>query len=357
LEAELLKNPLVSEWLAEIRRETTRETYRYRFSNFLEYHAITPEALLRLPQKEARTLCLRYQNEKTQEAENTRLGVLSTVSSFLAHHEQPIYWKRNQKIKPRVDTSSHIFTNGDLTKMFEVADIRDKSLLALATSLGWELDGFIDLKRETIRQLLERAKANDEQFIYFQNIRQKTGVPRLGIINPLAVEWLTKWLTVSETLEKQKRKSTSRRITSKERVSNVFDLTGNGVRYALQTLAKKANLKLVGRVRFHNLRKWTMSGLSRSGFNEFEVKYCVGKSIPMTDFVYLTNIADAIKEKYPSAFDHYLNLSATTISHDLAKKTLEVKKENRKLKEKLADHSARMAKIESLLEQLLSEKA
>jgi len=357
MEAELLNNQLVAEWLAEVRRETTRETYIYRFSNFLSHHNITPEQLLNLSSKEARTLCLLYQNENTQEAENTRLGVLSTVSSFLAHHEKPIYWKRNQKLRPRGDTTSHIFTNGDLTKMFEVADIRDKAILALATSLGWELDGFIDLKKKTLRDLLERAKANNEQFIYFRDIRQKTGVPRLGIINPLAREWLEKWLNASKDSPKQPRNPNSRRITSKERVSDVFDLTGNGVRYALQTLAKKANLKLTGRIRFHNLRKWTMAGLSRGGMNEFEVKYCVGKSIPMSDFVYLTNIEDAIKEKYPEAYENYLNLNPSVSPKAIITLTGEIeqlKDENIELKSQLNGQRPEMLKLREELDELRS---
>jgi len=352
MKTKLVNSPLVVEWLAEIRRETTRETYIYRFRNFLSYHNITPKQLLNRSPKDARTLCLRYQNENTHEAENTRLGVLSTVSSFLAHHEKPIYWKRNQKLRPRGDTTSHIFTNGNLSKMFEVADVRDKAMLALATSLGWELDGFIDLKRKTLSDLLERAKANNEQFIYFRDVRQKTGVPRLGIINPLAREWLEKWLNASKDAPKQIRNLNSRRITAKERVSNVFDLTGNGVRYALQILPKKANLKLTGRIRFHNLRKWTMSGLSRGGMNEFEVKYCVGKSIPMSDFVYLTNIEDAIKEKYPEAYENYLNLNPSVSPKamtTLTKEIGQIKEENLILKQRLNHYTLNNDQVKELL--------
>jgi hypothetical protein len=355
METKLVNNPLVIEWLAEIRRETTRETYIYRFSNFLSYHELTPEELLKLSPKDSRTLCLRYQNENTQKAENTRLGVLSTVSSFLAHHEKPIYWKRNQKLRPRGDVSSHIFTNGDLVKMFEVANIRDKSILALATSLGWELDGFVDLKKKTLRDLLDRAKSNNEQFIYFRNVRQKTGVPRVGIINPLAREWLEKWFNVSKNTPQQIRNLNSRRLTAKERVTDVFDLTGNGVRYALQILAKKANLKLTGRIRFHNLRKWTMAGLSRGGMNEFEVKYCVGKSIPMSDFVYLTNIEDAIKEKYPEAYENYLNLNPTVSPKAMTTLSQEIdqlKEENLELKQQLNDFKLNDDQVQALLHRI-----
>lgn len=355
LEAELLDSPLVAEWLAEVRRTTTRETYRYRFINFLKYFNITPEQLLGETPKQARTLCLRYQNENPDIADNTKLGVVSTVSSFFSHHDKPINWKQGQKLRPRGDFSSHIFSNGDLNRMFEIADVRDKAILALATSLGWEISGFVDLKKETLTKLLARQEETGEQFIYFKDIRAKTGVPRLGVVNPLAIEWLRKWLKISKESPKIERQENSRRITGSEKVSDVFDLTGNGIRYAVDILAKKAHIKLTGRVRFHNLRKWTMAGLSRSGFNEFEVKYCVGKSIPMSDFVYLTNIEDAIKEKYPTAYENYLNLNPTvnpkalsSLSKELEKKTEEIEE----LKSQLSGQRPEMLKLREELDEL-----
>ena len=85
--------------------------------------------------KEARTLALRYQNENTDLSNNTLLGRLTAVASFMDHYDKPINWKRGTRVSPRLDTKSHVYTNGDLSKMFEVADTRDKAILALASSL------------------------------------------------------------------------------------------------------------------------------------------------------------------------------------------------------------------------------
>lgn len=89
--------------------------------------------------------------------------------------------------------------------MFEVADTRDKAILALACSLGWEISGFVDLKRKTLRKLIERAKDIGEQFVYFRDIRQKTGQPRLGILNPLVIDWCDKWLQLPENMPQRER--------------------------------------------------------------------------------------------------------------------------------------------------------
>ena len=336
METKIIKNPLVSDWLAEKRSNTTRRSYLYRFRLFLEYHNITPNQLLDVSPKEARTLALRYQNENTQLSNNTLLGRLTAVASFMDHYDKPINWKRGTRVQPRPDTTSHVYTNGDLSKMFEVADTRDKAILSLACSLGWEISGFVDLKRETLRKLIDNAKENNLQFVYFKDTRQKTGQPRLGVLNPLALEWCDKWLKLSENLPRRTRESDTINpitLTAKRRVSDIFNITGNGIHHAMRSLARKTNLKLTGLPRFHNIRKWVMSGLSRSGFNEFQIKYVLGKAIPISDQVYLQTLDQEIRERYPSAYENYLNLS-TTISKDLKKK---IEDENKKLKEKFSE--------------------
>jgi len=351
MEQELINNPLVSDWLAEKRSNTTRRSYLYRLKKFLDYHSITPNQLLEMSPKEARTLALRYQNENTKLSNNTLLGRLTAVASFMDHYDKPINWKRGTRVRPRPDTKSHVYTNGDLSRMFEVADTRDKAILALASSLGWEISGFVDLKRETLRKLIDRAKDTGEQFVYFKNIRQKTGQPRMGVLNPLALEWCAKWLKLSENLPRRERESDAINpitLTAKRRVSDIFDLTGNGIRNAMSNLAKKANLKLTGKTRFHNIRKWVMSGLSRSGFNEFQIKYVLGKAIPMSDQVYLQTLEDEIRERYPEAYESYLNLS-TTISKDMKKR---LEDENKRLKEKFSEMELENIKTKEEMKQL-----
>jgi len=358
MEQQLIKNMLVSDWLAEKRSHTTRRVYLYRLRKFLEYHNLTPEELLDMTPKQARTYALRYQNENTSLANNTVLGRLTAVASFMDYYDKPINWKRGSRVRPRPDIKSHVYSNGDLTRMFEVADTRDKAMLVLACSLGWEISGFVDLKRETLRKQIDRAKATGERFVYFRNIREKTGQPRLGVLNPLAIEWCDKWLKLSENMterEREPRTVNPVTLTAKRRVSDIFDLTGNGIHYAMRILAKKANLKLTGLPRFHNLRKWVMSGLSRSGFNEFQIKYLLGKAIPMSDMVYLQTLEEEIKERYPEAYENYLNLNPSVspkAMHTLTKEIDKLKEKNEDLKQQLNGQRPEMLKLRSELDEL-----
>lgn len=326
METKLIENPLIRDWLAEKRSKSTRETYSYKLRIFLEYFNLTPEQLLEMSPKEARSLALRFQNEQPDMPNNTVLSHLTAVASFLDYHDKPIKWKRS-RVKPRPDVTSHVYSNGDLSRMFQVGDVRDKALLALATSLGWEISGFVKLKKKKIADMLDRAKENEDSFIYFKNIRQKTGVLRLGILNPLAIEWLDKWLKAS-------RKHTKRKGDKINPVSDIFNLTDRGIQNRLKILARRADIKTTGRVRFHNIRKWVMSGLSRSGFNEWQTKFVLGKSIPLADSTYLQTLEIEVQERYPSAYENYLNL-LTTISKDMKKKTDKLKEENVELKKRV----------------------
>lgn len=81
----------------------------------------------------------------------------------------------------------------------------------------------------------------------------------------------------------------------------------------LRRLAKDAGLTVTGRIHVHKIRGWVMSGLSRSGWNEFQIKFLVGKAIPVTDSTYLQTLELEIQERYPKAYQDYLNIKPERI--------------------------------------------
>jgi len=327
---------------------------------------ITVEDFLKLDSRKQRHLALRFQNEQPEENPNTIYSVLTAIASFLDYYDKPIRWKR-ARIKPRPDLSSHVFSNGDLSKMFQIGNVKEKAMLTLSTSLGWEINGILRLKRKVLRDHIDRAREVGEKFVYFKNLRQKTGVQRLGVLNPLAIEWVDRWLKESEHMKPMKRKhDREARINI---VSEIFDMTAEGFNIMLRRLARKAQLKLTGRVRFHALRKWVMSGLSRSGFNSWQTKFLVGKSIPMSDATYLNSLENEIRERYPEAFENYMNLNpqvnmkaVSGLSKDLEEKTEEIgelrnqvyklHKENVKLKKRVNEFFLGSDQVKELLRRI-----
>jgi integrase len=175
--------------------------------------------------------------------------------------------------------------------LWEVGGAFEKALLATACSQGWEISMFLEQKRDKVERRIAHADQNGVQFVFFMDAREKTGEPRLCVLNPLAVECLKKYLAV--------------RVDDDARL---FPITADGVQKMLYRLAKDANLKTTGSLRFHNIRKWLMSRLSRCNFNEFQIKFVMGKSIGISDGVYLQTLQSEIEEKYPVVYNDYLNI-------------------------------------------------
>ena len=112
-----------------------------------------------------------------------------------------------------------------------------------------------------------------------------------------------------------------------------------------------------------------MSGLSRSGFNEWQVKYVLGKAIPLSDATYLQTLEEEVRERYPNAYENYLNLNpkvnlkaVSGLSKDLEEKTEEIgelrnqvyklHKENVKLKKRVDEFSLGSDQVEELLRRI-----
>ncbi len=349
---QFFKNSLVEEWLSEKRTANTRRTYEHRLKTFLTYHNLTPKEYLNLPSKRQRALALKFQNEQPDQNPNTLYSVLTAVGSFLDYHDKPVRWKR-ARVKPRPDITSHVFSNGDLHKMFQIGNVKEKALLSLATSLGWEIMGILQLKRKQLRDLIERAKANGEKFVYFRNVRSKTGAQRLGVLNPLALKWVNTWLKESENAKPMKR--SHNREARINLISEVFDITQDGINIMLKRIARIAQIKTTGRIRFHNIRKWVISGLSRSGFNEYQIKYLLGKAIPMSNMVYLKSLEIEIRERYPEAYENYLNLNPSVSPKAMTTLTKEIdqlKEENVELKKRLNNFKLNGDQVQALLQRI-----
>ena len=307
-----------------------------------------------LPPTDKRHVALMFQNQNSDKNANGIYSTLSGLNSFLEYMDMPINFK-GKRIKPKPDLSSHNFTNGDLTRMFEVADTKGKALLTLGTSLGWEVSAILDFDREYAKKLIQKAVSEQKEFYYFLSQRQKTGALRLGILNPLCLEWLGKWLNESKNTPLRKRKLD--KVTKDRPVSNIFDLTEEGANKMVRRLATEARIVTTGRVHFHKIRGWVMSGLSRAGFNEFQIKFCVGKAIPMTDMTYLQTLQMEIEERYPAAYELYLTLRPQLSTKTVKQLSQQIESKNadvESLKQEIAELKTSIAPLLTIAEERLT---
>jgi len=304
------------EWLDE-QSPSTRQHYDKRMQNFLTSMTLTIEDFSNLTPKEMKHVVLAYRakSEKEGMPQNSILAHICSVRSYCVSIDKPLMFKKNALGKVQADTDSHVFSNGDLKGLFEIGNTFEKALISTAVSLGWEISSVLKLDRAKIKAKLEHGKQNNEQFIFFDDTRKKTLESRFAVLNPLAIEWLTKYLDSSEDSEK------------------LFPITEDGVNKLLKRMANASGLKLTGTIRFHNIRKWLMSRLSRCGFNEFQIKYIMGKAIPVSDRTYLQTLQTDIEEKYPKVYNEYLNINPTVSLVEKTKELEQLQKELSQLKE------------------------
>ena len=315
------ENKDVIEWLRELKTKNTTKLFSWMIKRFFEWYAgnyegKTAQDFAGLDAKTITHIALLYQKHLQNRGikDNTIRSSITTIKSYCEYLDKPLNFKR-KIVKIEMDMSSHVFRNGDLKAMFHIGGTKEKAVLATMASLGWEREAVLEFDREFIEKQLAIAKAEKSQFIFFDSARGKTKARRLGILNPLAVEWLQKWLETSES-----RKS-----------ARLFDMCPDGLNKLIKRLARDARILTSGRVHSHLIRGWTMSQLSRAGFNEFEVKLCIGKSIPISDGTYLRMLKDSVAEKYPKVYDAFLNIDPPTIKTEVKTedfKRLELQVEN-----------------------------
>ena len=240
----LIADPSVEAWLNEFSKEGVRNQYESRLMRFFIATNTSALEIKGMETKQLKSLLLTYQKDEVEKgrANNGILSVITAVRSYLISQDKSIDFRRGQLCKLEADNDSHVFTNGDLKKLFDVGDTFEKALLATAVSEGWEISAFLEEQdRSVIAKRLAHATQNGDKFIFFNNTRQKTGVPRFCVLNPLAIEWLSKYLEV--------RKDSDERL---------FPITADGVQKMLYRLAEQSGLKTTGNLRFHNIRKWLM---------------------------------------------------------------------------------------------------
>jgi len=247
-------------------------------------------------------------------------ALMDLMKIFLGSSRAHACIKRGQLVSQRMATGFHNFSNGDLNRMYNSGNSFDKALLAVGVSLGWEISAILDIDRKEFQRFVKRARAENEEFFSFETQREKTGARRFGILNALAIESLERYFEVSEGKTEEK----------------LFPITKTGVSKLLKRLAREANIVLTGNIRWHNLRSWLMSKLNTAGFSEFEVKYIVGKRIPLTDMTYLHTLQRDILAKYPDAYKKYLSILVYQTKNQ--RDEIEgLKKELEKVKKDLAD--------------------
>jgi integrase len=286
----------MQEFLDSVINPSTKKGYRIGINKFCEWFGQSPREVLEMRKDdltqrphedliEYRNRAARFEKEiekfhgqllKQGFTMNTARGYTIGIRQLFRFYQMPIRMRTGSRVTKTVKTSTSFPLRIEhVQRMFEVADLRERVILSLATDLGLRISDFITIKKADLPPL------DQEPPIMFDVMTGKEHVVAQGFLSAETVELLKIYLP---TLQKKE---------------NPFLFPSNGNRpisdewlnRLLQKLAEKAQLELSGkRLTFHCFRKMFLSAAIDAGIGLTAGKKLCGKAIPQSDDTYLTTV-------------------------------------------------------------------
>jgi len=308
---------IVESWLSEYSKESVKNQYRRQLQKFLAWSNTTVETILTEWKtttdkdgfrKKYGSMIVKYYNYLLTEKQckiNTARSETNGIRAFFTSQCDKVKIGRGKIGKSQIAFGEHEFKLEQLQRMYRVGNIRDKAILSLAVSLGYGATAFIELKRDFIESIIKQTEY-EEPPIGFWYQRKKTSQP---IRSHLTVESIQALTDYWETLPK-KSEWVFPNSSMKHHISD------DDLNYVIKTLCSKANIVVMGKVRFHLMRKFLFSALTNV-MDELNAKLCVGKSIPNDVLTYLKGKTEILKQQYAEAEKYFVLSGYTNHNHSI----------------------------------------
>jgi len=292
----------LKEFLDSISNKHTRKEYQYGIKKFYNWFGKTPEEILEMRKDdltprpdenivESKHRAKRFEREierfhsrLIEQGYSVNSARTSTIGirQLFRYYEMPIQMRTGSRVSRTVKTSkSFPLRIEHVTDMFNVADLRERVLLATATDLALRISDFRNIKRTDLPDL------NQEPPIPFDVMTRKEDVVAHGFLSAETIDLLKVYLKTIDNKENPYLfPSNGERPISEDRINSW-----------LKQLAEKAGINMQGkRLSFHCFRKMFLSASIDSGIGLTAGKKMCGKAIPKSDDTYLTTVQ--LKEKF-----------------------------------------------------------
>ena len=292
----------VKEFLDSVSNKHTKKEYRYGIKKFRDWFNKTPEEILEIRKDdltprpneniiEAKHRAKRFEREiekfhayliEKGYAINTARTSTIGIRQLFRYYEMPVQLRTGSRVTKTVKTSkSFPLKIENVRSMFNVADLRERIFLSLATDLGLRISDFRNVKKTDLPEL------NQEPPISFDVMTGKEDVVAHGFLSAETVELLKVYL---KTIEKRENPylfpSNGKRPISEDRINSW-----------LKDLASKVGINFQNKqLSFHCFRKMYLSSSIDSGIGLVAGKKMCGKAIPQSDDTYLTSVK--LREKF-----------------------------------------------------------
>jgi integrase len=292
----------VQEFLNSVSNPRTRKGYRFGLNKFVEWVGKSAEELLAMRQEdltqkpgenliEYKNRAARFEKEiekfhshliekgySINSARNMTLG----VRQLFRYYQMPVTMRSGSKVSQTVQTAKNFpLTIEHVRKMYEVANLKERTILSVAVDTGLRISDFLAIKKADLPSL------DVEPPIGFTLLTQKEKITANCFLSQESVELLKTYLS---TLQKK---------------DNVYLFSSNGgshisdeaISKMLNRLAERAQIDLNGKsLSFHCFRKMFLSASIDSGIGLTAGKKLCGKAIARSDDTYLTTVN--LREKF-----------------------------------------------------------
>jgi site-specific recombinase XerD len=292
----------VQEFLDSVSNPSTKKGYRFGLKEFVEWFGKSAEEVLAMRQEdltqktgenliEYKNRAARFEKEiekfhshliekgySINSARNMTLG----VRQLFRYYQMPVTMRSGSRVSQTVQTTKNFpLTIEHVRKMFEVANLKERTVLSLAVDTGLRISDFLTIKKTDLPPM------DAEPPIGFTLLTQKEKVTANCFLSQESVDLLKTYLS---TLQKK----TNLYLFSSNGNSHISD---EAISKMLNRLAEKAQINLNGKsLSFHCFRKMFLSTSIDSGIGLTAGKKLCGKAIAKSDDTYLTTVK--LREKF-----------------------------------------------------------
>jgi hypothetical protein len=198
------------------------------------------------------------------------------IRQLFRYYQMPVTMRAGSKVSQTVETTKNfLLVIEHVRRMFEVANLKERTILSLAVDTGLRISDFLTIKKTDLPLLSE------EPPIAFTLLTQKEKITANCFLSKESVDLLKTYLS---TLQKKNNDY----LFSSNGNSHISD---EAISKMLNRLAEKAQIDLNGKsLSFHCFRKMFLSASMNSGVGMVPGKLMCGKAVPKSDSTYLTTI-------------------------------------------------------------------
>jgi site-specific recombinase XerD len=286
----------VREFLNSVSNPRTRKGYRFGLNKFVEWVGKPAEEVLAMRQEdltqkagenliEYKNRAARFEKEiekfhsyliengySINSARNITLG----IRQLFRYYQMPVTMRSGSKVSQTVQTTKNFpLTIEHVRKMFEVANLKERTILSLAVDTGLRISDFLAIKKTDLPSL------DEEPPIAFTLLTQKEKVTANCFLSQESVSLLKTYLSAL-------RNKNNFYLFSSNGKSHISD---EAISKMLNRLAERAQIDLNGKsLSFHCFRKMFLSASIDSGIGLTAGKKLCGKAIARSDDTYLTTV-------------------------------------------------------------------